>query len=103
MHTITANEGIHGLSWRVNPFEELHRIWAELVELHSTGGRVHIAGRIEEATGSIVDIELSPVAFERDVRLIVRDGNEVFFVVPVNVMEGIEGAYLKILDVLEEA
>ncbi|WP_297535586.1 hypothetical protein [Thermococcus sp.] len=100
MNTITADKGIQGISWRVNPFEELHKIWAELVGFHSAGGRTHMVGSVEEVLGSIVEVELNPVAFEKEVELFVKDGTHTLFVVPVDIMEGIEGAYLRILDVL---
>ncbi|WP_457742511.1 hypothetical protein [Thermococcus sp.] len=103
METMILNNEARGINWAINPFKELHEVWAELVELHKAGGNVHLVGRIKEIASSIVDIELSPTAFDRDVRLILREENEVFFIIPVSVMEGIEGAYLKILEALEEA
>jgi len=100
MNTIvgTENKG-YLLKWRLNPFEELYRVWPTMVKLHGTG-RLHLAGVIKTSLGEIVDFELVPVSFEAERKLLLHEGDDVLFIVPFDINEGVEGAYLRILNVL---
>jgi len=100
MNTIvgTENKG-YLLKWRLNPFEGLYRVWPTMVKLHGAG-KVHLTGTLRTSLGEIVDFELVPVSFEAERKLLLHDGDDVLFIVPVDINEGVEGAYLRILNVL---
>ncbi|WP_297069178.1 hypothetical protein [Thermococcus sp.] len=102
MNTRAASNG-SGLyvSWAVNPFEPLYKIWPDMARIDNEDAVPHLVGNLRLSSGGIVDFEVSAVAHEKPTRLLFRDGNEVLFILPINVGDGVEGAYIKILEILE--
>ncbi len=88
--------------WMADPFERLYAIWGPVMEMSGREGVPHLVGTIEVTGNSVTGIELSVVLHSQERHLSFREGNMIYFIVPLNPQEGVEGAYLRILDVLRD-
>ncbi len=88
--------------WIVNPFEEIYSLWGKISDNPRDGSVAHLVGYVDTNDGSVGDFEMDVVFHSGERWLSFREGNRVYFVVPVNPREGVEGAYLRVLKVLRE-
>ncbi|AEH24242.1 hypothetical protein PYCH_05540 [Pyrococcus yayanosii CH1] len=65
-------------------------------------GKPHLVGRIKLRHRTVVDLNLWPVLYEKEQKFTFKDGDEVFFIIPFDVSEGVEGVYLRLIEVLGE-
>jgi len=93
--------GTHPI-WAVDPFGHLYALWGNVMELSGEEGVPHLVGALELSGNSVVGIELDVVLHSQERRLSFRDENRIYFILPLDPREGVEGAYLKILDVLRD-
>ncbi|ASA77443.1 hypothetical protein [Thermococcus sp. 5-4] len=91
------------VSWVVNPFEPLYKIWPEVARIGNGEAIPHLVGTLKLSTKGVVDFDVRAVAHEKPTELVFSDRNEVLFILPVKVEDGVEGAYLKIMKSLEGA
>ena len=90
------------IEWKVDPFEELYRLWKAInqgLEL----GIPHLVGKARVKDGKVVGLEMDVILHEREEYLSFRDGDEIYFVIPARPEEGIEGIYVKLNKILGEA
>jgi len=85
--------------WRVNPFEKIAGIWSELVESAKLA-IPHAVGTIRLSNGAVVDLELQTVLHEDERSVVVSEGDEVHFLLPVDPAEGPEGLYVRLVEAL---
>ena len=88
--------------WRVNPFEELYKLWNAITE-GAQLGIPHIVGRARVVDGKVSALEMSVTLHGKEEYLSFRDGDDVYFVVPAMPQDGIEGVYFKIHRAIGEA
>ncbi|ASJ12411.1 hypothetical protein [Thermococcus thioreducens] len=89
------------LIWAVNPFEYLYRLWGYLSK-PPENAIPHLIGTLEVIDGRITEVEIEVVFHDRERPLVFREGHRVYFLVPVNPLEGVEGAYLRLQEILGE-
>ncbi|WP_258084460.1 hypothetical protein [Thermococcus thermotolerans] len=90
------------LIWTVNPFEYLYMLWGYLSK-PPENAIPHIVGTLEVIGDRITEMEIEAVFHDRERQLVLKDGYRVYFLVPVNPLEGVEGAYLRLQEILGEA
>ncbi|NJE03373.1 MULTISPECIES: hypothetical protein [Thermococcus] len=66
------------------------------------GAVPHLVGILELMGDRITGMEVEVVFHDMERRLTFRDDHRVYFLVPVNPLEGVEGAYLRLQEVLGE-
>ncbi|ASJ07321.1 hypothetical protein [Thermococcus pacificus] len=82
-------------------FEAIYSMWGKIVE-GSQLAVPHLVGRARILNGVASLVEMDVVLHTEERPLIIREGNEVSFIVPVEPREGPEGIYLKLQNALEE-
>ncbi|NJE00826.1 hypothetical protein [Thermococcus sp. JdF3] len=99
---VSGGSGL-GVSWAVNPFELLYRAWPDVAKIEGEMAIPHLVGNLRISAGRVVGFEVRAVAHERPTELVFADGNEVLFILPVRAGDGVEGAYLRIVEALRGA
>jgi len=85
--------------WSVNPFNMLYQIWHE-INSGAKFGVPHIVGTVKVDGSRIVEMEIEAVPHAREIKLIFAEENRIYFLIPIRVEEGIEGAYLRLIKAL---
>ncbi len=89
-------------SWRLDPFEELQRVWGAITGDTSLG-IPHIVGRASFVGGNVSGLEIKVVLHTEEGELVFKDGNDVYFIIPANPQDGLEGIYMKLNNALRNA
>ncbi len=99
----TESDGVSGFEgWNLDPFEELQRLWKAIIEGVNLGVP-HVVGRATIREGKISGLEMDVILHGEEKEYSFRDGNDVYFMVPVKPEEGIEGIYVRIHRLLSDA
>lgn len=93
---------VRSIQWEVNPLEVIYSAWGTISAMSDNRAKLHLGGRMKLRDNTVVKLELWPALYEGELELTFSDGNEVFFLRPFDVNTGVEGAYLKLLEVLGE-
>jgi len=88
--------------WRLDPFDELQRVWKAIGD-GAPLGVPHVVGRAIVEDGMVSGLEMSVILHEIETELSFRDGREVYFMIPASQEDGIDGLYMKLDRVLRDA
>ncbi len=90
----------YNFTWKVNPIEKLYELWPEVSEITRIGALPHLVGIVRTFKDNILALEVEAIAYESPTELIFADGDDIYFLVPINPKDGIEGAYIRILELV---
>lgn len=99
MATEMKSFGKGTLLWGVNPFEAISPIWKDIVE----GSKLavpHAVGTMRIRDGTVVELDMDVVLHTAERKVVLKEGDEIRFLFPVNPAEGPEGLYVKLIEAL---
>ena len=100
--SIESNEMGSFRGWKLDPFEELQRVWKAINE-GAPLGVPHIVGRALVKDGVVSGLEMNIILHEDENELSFREGDDVYFMIPARPEDGIDGLYVKLNRVLRDA
>ncbi|QDA31449.1 hypothetical protein FH039_07360 [Thermococcus indicus] len=87
--------------WTVDPFDAIHSIWGEVMNAPASSAVPHLVGTLEIVGNRVINLDLDVVFHEKEREALLKDGEKVYVLLPVDPLEGVEGAYLRLQALVE--